>query len=183
MKDENKSRDILLIEIKQLREQIAEMVDDRRVRGDECKTVTPNESDFQLDAHAFNSMYKNHNAMMYVVDLETFFIVDANNAALKFYGHDLETFKTKRVPDLNTAPEEEIRAEIKRAIAEGRDYYLYQHRLANDDVRDVEIHAYPLMIHGKHYSFAIVHDITEHKKVEDERKELIVNLQSALDEI
>ncbi len=148
MRDEDKSREMLLIEITPLREQVAEMVDERRIRKEECETVTPNESEFQLDAQAFNSMYRNHNAMMYMVDLETFFIVDANNAALTFYGYDLETFKTKRIPDLNTAPEEEIRAEIKRSVAEGRDYYLYQHRLANNDVRDVEIYAYPLVIHG-----------------------------------
>lgn len=183
MRDEDKTKEMLLIEIEDLRRQVAELIDERAVRFKEDETPMQSESSFPFEAEAFSTMYRNHNAIMYIVDLETFFIVDANNAALKFYGYDIDTIRSLRIPDLNTEKEEEIRAEIKRAVAEGRDYYLYKHRLANNDIRDVEIYAYPITIKGKPYSFSIVHDVTEHRKAEAEREQLIVTLQSAQSEI
>lgn len=111
-------------------------------------------------------MFEEHGAAMYVVDLSTFAIIDANRAALSFYGYDLETMLTKRIPDLNTLPEAEIRAEIKRAIEEGRSYYVFKHQLASGEIRDVEVYANPILIQGKEYSFSIVHDITDLKRSE-----------------
>ena len=121
---------------------------------------------------AFQKAYKGHGAVMYVVDMATFSIVDANEAALKFYGYDHATMLTKRIPDLNMTPELEIRTEIKQAVAEGRSYYIFKHRLSSGELRDVEIYANPISIQGKDYSFSIVHDITERKKMENELKRL-----------
>ena len=88
---------------------------------------------------AFHKAYKDHGAVMYVVDLSSFRIVDANQAALKFYGYDHPTMLTKRIPDLNITPENEIRTEIKAATDEGRSYYIFKHQLSNGELRDVEI--------------------------------------------
>ena len=120
---------------------------------------------------AFHKAYKDHGAVMYVVDLSSFRIVDANQAALKFYGYDHPTMLTKRIPDLNITPENEIRTEIKAATDEGRSYYIFKHQLSNGELRDVEIYANPISIKGKDYSFSIVHDITERLRAEEEVKE------------
>jgi light-regulated signal transduction histidine kinase (bacteriophytochrome) len=76
---------------------------------------------------------------------------------------------TKRVPDLNTMPEDEIRAEVQKSIKEGRSYYIYKHLLANGAIRDVEIYANPIMLGDgdRELSLSIVHDITDRKKVEN----------------
>ncbi len=104
---------------------------------------------------------------MYIVDLSTFAIIDANQAALDFYGYDYATMLTKRIPDLNITPELEIRAEIERALEEDRSYYVYKHQLANGELRDVEVYANPISIRGKEYSFSVVHDITNKKNAEE----------------
>ncbi len=148
------------------------------------------ESLYDIDSKAFQRMYRNHGAVMYIVDLESFRIIDANHSALKFYGYDIDTMRTKRIPDLNITPEKEIRSEIKRAVEEGRSYYMYQHQLANGEIRDVEIFANPIFIKGKEYSFSIVHDITNRRQAEEklrqkeeEREGLIKELQEALVEV
>jgi PAS domain S-box-containing protein len=130
------------------------------------------ESQLLVGIEAFQKAFKGHEAVMYVVDMASFFIVDANEAALKFYGYDRVTMLTKRIPDLNMSPEQEIRTEIKNAVAEGRSYYVFKHRLSSGELRDVEIYANPISIRGKNYSFSIVHDITNRKQAE-----LIVNQQ------
>lgn len=166
--------------------------------NDRSKTMLPGktegseetESFFDMDSDAFQRMYKDHGAVMYIVDLDTFRIIDANQSALKFYGYDIDIMRTKRIPDLNITPEDEIRTEIKRAVKEGRSYYVYQHQLASGEIRDVEIYANPIFIKGKEYSFSIVHDITarriaeeklQQKEIEQER--LINDLQEALREV
>jgi len=109
----------------------------------------------------FIKTFKSHGAVMYVVDLNSFAIIDANDAALKFYGYDRKTMLTKKIPDINVTPEIDIRKEIQTAIAEGRSYYAFKHQLSCGELRDVEIYANPITIQGKDYSFSIVHDITE----------------------
>lgn len=128
---------------------------------------------------AYHILFKLHRSVMYIVDLSDFSIIDANDAALEFYGYDKETMLTKRVPDLNITPEEEIRQEIKRAVDENRNYYIFQHGLANGDIRDVEIYANPITIKGKKFSFSIVNDITERLKTEKKLKEARENAEVA----
>ena len=125
----------------------------------------------QVGIEAFQKAFKSHGAVMYVVDMISFLIVDANEAALKFYGYDRATMLTKRVPDLNITPEPEIRTEIEKAVAEGRSYYIFKHRLSSGELRDVEIYANPISILGKDYSFSIVHDITDRRQSEAAVKE------------
>ncbi len=120
---------------------------------------------------AFQKAFKDHGAVMYVVDLASFSIVEANKASLKFYGYDYQMMLTKRIPDLNVTPEPEIRAEITKAVAEGRSYYVFKHQLASGELRDVEIHANPISIRGKDYSFSIVHDVTDRLRAEAAVKE------------
>ncbi len=155
---------------------------------DQIKDQLSNESVVDGDQllvgiEAFQKAYKGHGAVMYVVDMATFFIVDANEAALKFYGYDRATMLTKRIPDLNITPEQEIRTEIKKAVSEGRSYYIFKHRLSSGELRDVEIYANPISIRGNDYSFSIVHDITERKKIEEEKEILLKEIQEALENV
>lgn len=130
-----------------------------------------NEMVKNIGEEAFSKAFNNHGAVMYVVDLATFYIVDANKAALKFYGYDYTQMLTKKLTELNPTPESEIRQEIKKATDEGRSYYIFKHQLSNGELRVVEIYANPITIREKDYSFSIVHDITERLKAEEEVKE------------
>ncbi len=147
------------------------MNDQNRTKDHHRDQPVAEEGQRLVGEEAFQRAYKSHAAVMYVVDLATFNIVDANEAALKFYGYDLATILTKRITDLNMTPEQEIRNEIKQAVAEGRSYYNIKHRLASGELRDVEIHANPISIQGKDYSFSIVYDITTRLRSEEAVKE------------
>ena len=188
MKDEDLSREELISELQKLRHRLKALekpIDISDAPGlSSSKTKPQNDkSAIKVGLEAYRRMFEDQCAVMYIVDLETFRIIDANKAALRFYGYDLDMMLTKRIPDLNTTPEADIRSEIKLAVEEGRSYYQYKHQLANGEIRDVEIYANPISIQGKEYSFSIVHDITEHKKTSEERERLILKLQSALEEI
>ena len=189
MSDWHRTKDELIAELKYLRIRLAKLENSsHNDKVEAASTEVAANQDLRddtlvVDSDAFRRMFKSHGAIMYIVDLSTFSIIDANQSALNFYGYDLETMLTKRIPELNTTPEPEIRAEIQRAVAEGRSFYVFRHQLASGEVRDIEIYANPILIGGKEYSFSVVHDITERKKIEEERERLIAELQIALDEI
>ena len=126
-----------------------------------------NQIRYSIGEEGFFQAFKDHSAVMYVVDIVSFSIVDANEAALKFYGYDYETMLNKKIPDLNVTPEHEIRAEIQKQVAEGRSYYIFKHQMSNGELRDVEIYANPISIRGKDYSFSIIHDITDRLRAEE----------------
>jgi len=189
MSDEDRTREELVSELRRLRRRVAALEGSMHKgragtppAGD-VETQAADDGALVVDSEAFRRMFKDHGAVMYIVDLSTFAIIDANRAALSFYGYDLETMLTKRIPDLNITPEAEIRAEIKRAVEEGRSHYVFKHQLASGEVRDIEVFANPISIQGKEYSFSIVHDITARRLAEEEREKLINELQKALKEI
>jgi PAS domain S-box-containing protein len=97
----------------------------------------------------YRSLFHNNHAILYVVDPDTGRIVDANPAACRFYGYDADTFRTMSVTDINIMKPGQIREEMERARSEERYYFIFEHRLANGEIRPVELYGGPIMIKGK----------------------------------
>ena len=131
----------------------------------------------------YRSLYNNNHSVMLLVDPENGQIADANSAAVKYYGWDSDTLIKKNISEINTLSKEEIAREMSRAEQASRKSFIFQHRLAGGEVRDVEVYSGPITIFGKKLLYSIIHDITERKKIEAEKKELIDNLEKAVREI
>jgi len=114
----------------------------------------------------FYQMFENHASPMLLISPATGAILDANNAAAEFYGYDTAHLKAMNIHQINTLPKEQIAAERERAHSEKRNYFVFPHRLANGEVRQVEVHSSPVMIAGEPCLFSIVHDISERLKTE-----------------
>ena len=97
----------------------------------------------------YRSLFKNNHSVILLVDPESGDIVDANTAACSFYGWSLEELTSMKVTDINMLPNEQIFQEIERAKSEARNHFLFQHRLANEEIRDVEVYSGPISLHGK----------------------------------
>jgi|GEM_PF-1054273 len=115
----------------------------------------------------YRNMFQKSHAIMLLIDSETGTIIDANPAACKFYGWSREELIGKKVVELNILSAEEITAELKLAKLEQRNHFVFQHRLANNSIRNVEIYSSPLMMSGKIILYSIIHDITDRKLAED----------------
>ena len=120
----------------------------------------------EKDGH-YTSFFSNNQAVMLLIDPETAAIVDANAAACRFYGYDQATLLSLQMTDLNILSPSEIAQEIDRAASEQRNHFHFRHKLANGDIRDVEVYSGPMTLHGKRALYSIIHDITEQKKVEE----------------
>jgi diguanylate cyclase (GGDEF)-like protein/PAS domain S-box-containing protein len=115
----------------------------------------------------FRMMFENHHAVMLLIDPQTHCIVNANHAAAAFYGYSRVALIHMSISDLNILSSEEIRQSMQRAIHQNANYFVFPHRLVNGDIRIVELHSSPLLLHGRLTLFSIIHDITERKRTED----------------
>jgi PAS domain S-box-containing protein len=116
----------------------------------------------------YGSLFKNNHLVMLLIDPETADIVDANPAACAFYGWSEQEFASKKITDINTLTKEEIFREMEKAKSEKRNHFLFRHRLANREIRDVEVYSGPIKLHGKQLLYSIIHDITEKRRLESQ---------------
>jgi len=79
----------------------------------------------------YRSLFDNNPAAMMLVDPATLAIVDANPAALRFYGYTHEQLTRLHVTDLNPLPEPEVRAEIQQAAEQTQQTFYARHLLAD----------------------------------------------------
>lgn len=114
----------------------------------------------------FRQMFERHSAVMLLIEPRSGMVVDANPAAANFYGYPLESLRGKLVSHINTQSEAEIANEMQQAIRDERNYFVFDHRLANGDVRTVEVYSSPVSYKNKKLLFSIIHDITERKLAE-----------------
>lgn len=114
----------------------------------------------------YKSLFKNNHSTMLLVDAESADIVDANPAAVSYYGWSLEELIQKKITEINTLSDEKLFKEMALAKKEKRRRFFFQHRMANGSIRDVEVYSGPIVVHGKKLLYSIIHDITERKQME-----------------
>jgi PAS domain S-box-containing protein len=119
----------------------------------------------------FQSLFYENNSIMFVVDPKNGNIVDANEAACKFYRYPLSKIKTLNINDITALSEEEIQAQIDAAMEGRKDHFLFKHRLSNNEIRDVEVYSGKVEIKETILLYSVVHDITARKKAEEALKE------------
>ncbi|MFA6957801.1 MAG: PAS domain S-box protein [Thermoanaerobaculia bacterium] len=116
----------------------------------------------------FTALFENNNAIKLILDPVTGRIIDANPAAVDFYGWSRDRLLRMSIHDINPAPVAEVRAAMEAAKSRRESRFEFRHRLASGELRDVEIYGSPVALAGKRLLFSIIHDITERKRAEKE---------------
>ncbi|MBN9389646.1 MAG: PAS domain S-box protein [Chloroflexi bacterium] len=119
----------------------------------------------QENAH-YRQMFENNSAVKLLINPATGAVVDANEAACRFYGYDRADLVKLNINNINTLSPEEVKAEMAKAESEQRLYFEFRHRDSAGAIHDVEVRSSPLNIDGKRLLYSVVHDITERKQME-----------------
>ncbi|HYA14907.1 MAG TPA: PAS domain S-box protein, partial [Syntrophales bacterium] len=114
----------------------------------------------------YRSIFDNRQVVMLLIDPDTMKIVDANAAALFYYGYTSDQLQNMKITDINMASDDFIVSEAHAAAREEKDRFLFRHRLADGAIRDVEVFSGPIEIQGAKLLYSIIHDITERKQAE-----------------
>ncbi|MCX7178117.1 MAG: PAS domain S-box protein, partial [Proteobacteria bacterium] len=130
--------------------------------AERAKAVTLRESDVR-----FRTFFEKNTSVMLLIDPASGEIIEANDAAVAYYGYPKTQLNGMTTGAINTLPPERIAEERQLALREERSYFLFQHRLASGALRDVEVYSTPIESGGRTLLYSIVHDITARKQVEE----------------
>ena len=113
------------------------------------------------------SLFQANHSVMLLIDPETGDIKDANPVACRFYGWSHQGICSKNISDINVLSQADILAEMALAKTEKRNYFIFKHRLADGEIRDVEVYSGPVSYNNSTILYSNVHDISNRKKAEE----------------
>jgi PAS domain S-box-containing protein len=131
----------------------------------------------------FRNLFQNHSAAKLIIDPDTGNIVEANRSAERFYGWSVKQLKEMRIQDINTLSGEQVKAEMEKARLLERTYFEFRHRLSDGSFKEVGVYSAKVDIKGKALLHSIIHDISERKRIEEQKDKLVSDLQKALSEV
>ncbi|WP_018293936.1 PAS domain S-box protein [Mariprofundus ferrooxydans] len=114
----------------------------------------------------FRALFEGNKSVELIIDPDDGRVLRANRAAEQFYGYSNAQMMELNIADINMYSDEQVKAELALAVAEKRDHFIFKHRLANGDVRDVEVHSGPIFWHAKKVLYSIIHDVTARLRAE-----------------
>ena len=141
------------------------------------------EQALQESEEKFRNLFQNHSAPKLIIDPDTGNIVEANRSAERFYGWSVAQLKEMRIQDINMLSGEQVKAEMEKARSLERTYFEFRHRLSDGSFKDVGVYSGKIDIEGKSLLHSIIHDITERKRMEEQKDRLVSDLQKALSEV
>jgi PAS domain S-box-containing protein len=133
----------------------------------------------------YKCLFQNKHTVMLILNHENGQIIDANPAAVSYYGWSHDELCQMNINQINLLTDQQIKAEMQLAHEEKRAHFLFRHCRADGSIRDVEVVGGALTIRNKSLIYAIVHDITERKEFEEsllesnERMHLILTATNA----
>lgn len=122
--------------------------------------------DLAASEERYRTLFENEHTIMLLIDPDAGVVVDANPAAVLFYGWSREELVGMPMSRINTLGPEEIAREMDRAKNRGHRHFEFRHRLKDGSVRDIDVFTGPVKQAGQTLLFAIVHDVTGQRQAE-----------------
>lgn len=127
----------------------------------------------------FMSLFQEHKSIMLLIDPISEKIIDANESAVKFYKYPVTELRGMPIHKINVLNSEELDRVKNKVLRDEQNLFIFPHRIANGEVRLVEIHSSPVEFNGQKLFFSIIHDITERRNTEDALKKSEDELRKA----
>jgi PAS domain S-box-containing protein len=131
----------------------------------------------------YRALFLGSHCVMLLIDPVDGAILDANQAAAKYYGWSREVLTGMNIFQINALTPEQIRAEMQRARLQHEDHFRFRHRRADGSVRDVESFSGPIRIGEREVLYSIVHDVTERVQAENEIHKLSMAIEQSPESI
>lgn len=112
----------------------------------------------------YKTIFYESSSVMMLIDPFTSSIVDANSAAIKFYGYSKKEFIGMKMYDVNIMSSEDLMSEIELVTKKTKNYFLFKHRIASGEIRDVEVYSGAVETNGQTVLHSVIHDVTESRE-------------------
>ncbi|ETR64892.1 MAG: hypothetical protein OMM_06170 [Candidatus Magnetoglobus multicellularis str. Araruama] len=120
-----------------------------------------NELKLHESEERYRSLFEGNSVVMLLINPHTGNIVDANHAAVSYYGWPRSKLKKMKITDINTLSTEEVHAAMNEAASYQKNFFEFRHRMANGDIRDVNVYSGNILTNGKELLYSCIIDVTE----------------------
>ena len=110
----------------------------------------------------WDGFFRKHAAVMLMIDPREGHIIEANEAASRFYGYTVDQLARMKIQDLDMLPSDTVLQEHRAALRQERMSHVSPHRTADGEIRRVGVHCSPIERDGATVLFAVIHDISPH---------------------
>ena len=131
----------------------------------------------------YKTLFENEYTIMLIIDPTDGNIIDANQAAVNFYGWSKNELTNMNISEINILSEDQVKKEMKKAQEEDKLTFEFKHQNAYNQIRDVKVYSQPINFGENQYLYSIVHDITEKKRAEEKIKKQKEVTQDILDSL
>jgi PAS domain S-box-containing protein len=107
----------------------------------------------------YKALFENDRTVMLIIDSDNGEIVDANPAAVNFYGWSKEELISMKITEINVLDEEEVKKEMEEAKRKNKNYFNFKHLTAFNELKNVEVYSQPIPFAGKEYLYSIIHEL------------------------
>ncbi|MCG7532736.1 EAL domain-containing protein [Psychrobium sp. MM17-31] len=108
-------------------------------------------------------------------------IVDANDAAIVFYGYSRKEFQNISIQDVNLLSAEQVATERQAAKLENRNYFIFRHKMADGSIKTVQVYSSPIIVKNRKLLFSTIRDISSQRQLEQELWHYQDNLETMVD--
>ncbi|MBM7557445.1 SpoIIE family protein phosphatase [Halanaerobacter jeridensis] len=127
------------------------------------------------NSNYYESLFTENPKVLLLVHPQSKTIVDANQAALSFYGYNKDELISQKVGKITATTSKELDARIKEIKSNQQNYFEALHILANGEQREVRIYSSIILVQGRELIYLIVTDVNEEKELkkqlqQEERK-------------
>ena len=129
------------------------------------------QKELQESEERYSALFSNNASVSLLIDPETGQIVEANDAAVHYYGYPRDQLLSMGIYDLNHLPREKVVRDLVRAKNEKPRHFYSTHYLEGGKKRYVEIYSGPISMQNKALFYSIIHDITDRKLAEEQLRE------------
>ena len=121
-------------------------------------------------SESYSEIFFNDHTVMMLIDPNNGDIIDANPAAVNFYGYKHDDIIKMKISDIRISDTDVVSKEMQQAVSKQKNHFIFKHSLSNGEIRDVDVYSGLIHQEGRNLLYSIIHDITDQKKVEFERE-------------
>ncbi|MBI9104931.1 MAG: PAS domain S-box protein [Spirochaetales bacterium] len=136
------------------------------------RLVAERTESLQKSEESYHNQFSHNSAVMLLIDPYSGEIVEANTAALDFYGYSLEEIRSLKIFDINVnMPAAEVRQAMSSVKgAEGKRFQ-FLHRLADGSFRNVDVSSSRIQFEEREILHSIIFDITAQTMIKEALQE------------
>ncbi|ABL65571.1 PAS domain S-box protein [Chlorobium phaeobacteroides] len=114
----------------------------------------------------FRKLFESLSEIKLIIDSHSGKIIDANQAAVDFYGWSIEELTSMNIEQINTTSSELVTLDTEKCGSLHQSCVSFRHRRADGSIRDVEVFSNNIEIAGNILYYSTIHDVTERKRFE-----------------